>query len=145
MGKKLPAGRKNLSRYEGVNLLFFLFIIVALGAFVSVVFVYYRGKPAGPGNDDRPGILAENVVPGIEACMFSLGTKISETNRRYIGVQDISVVDDGLVRDLFAVPGVTEVVVDRNMIILHKAPSAEWERIQPGAREVINRHLHMHY
>jgi hypothetical protein len=144
MGQKLPAGRKNLSRYEGMNLLFFLSVILALGVFVSAVFLYYRGRPAGPAADDRPGILSENVVPGIEACMFSLGTKITETNRRYVGVQDISVMDDGLVRDLFAVPGVTEVVIDRNMIMLHKTPSAEWERIQPGAREVINRHLHMH-
>ncbi len=144
MAQKLPGGRKNLRRYEGVNLLFFLSILVALGVFVSAVFLYYRGSPKGPTPDDRPGILAETVVPGIEACMFSLGTKITETNRRYVGVQDISVMDDGLVRDLFAVPGVTEVVVDRTMIMLHKTPSAQWENIQPGAREVINRHLHMH-
>ncbi len=144
MGQKLPAGRKNLSRYEGVNLLFFLAIMVALGVFVSAVFLYYRGTPKGPSADDRPGILSESVVPGIEACMFSLGTKITETNRRYVGVQDVSVMDDGLVRDLFAIPGVTEVVVDRTMIMLHKAPSAEWDNIQRDARQVINRHLHMH-
>jgi hypothetical protein len=144
MGQKLPGGRKNLRRYEGGNLLFFLLVIAVLGVFVSAVFLYYRGNPKGPAEDDRPGILAENVVPGIEACMFSVGTKISETNRRYVGAQDISVMDDGFVRDLFAIPGVTEIVIDRNMVLLHKTPSAQWDHIQPGAREVINRHLHMH-
>ncbi len=144
MGKKLQAGHRTLKGYEGTNLLFFFCIILILGGFVAIVFQFYRGAMKPSSSSMHPGVISESVIPGTEACMFYVGTRMSESNRRYVGPQDIPATDDGLVRDLFAVPGVTEVVVDHTMVMLHKSPSAQWEKIQPGAREVINKHLHMH-
>jgi hypothetical protein len=136
-------GGKSLKGYEGANLLFFFLVILVLGGFVAIVFQFYRGADR-PAAAERPGVLSEAEIPGTEACMFYLGTRISQNNRRYIGLHDVPATDDGLVRDLFAIPGVAEVVVDRSMVMLHKAPSAKWETIKPDAHEVINRHLHMH-
>ena len=141
----MPSKRrgKTLRGYEGGNLLFFLLVILVLGGFVAVVFQFYRGADR-PAASERPGVLSEAEIPGTEACMFYLGTKISPHNRRYVGINDIPATDDGLVRDLFGISGVTEVVIDQSMVMLHKVPSARWESIKPGAHEVINRHLHMH-
>jgi hypothetical protein len=141
----MPSKRraKTLRGYEGGNLLFFFLVILVLGGFVAVVFQFYRGADR-PAASERPGVLSEAEIPGTEACMFYLGTKISPNNRRYVGIKDIPATDDGLVRDLFGIAGITEVVVDQSMVMLHKAPSARWESIKPAAHEVINRHLHMH-
>jgi hypothetical protein len=143
----MSARRGNiLKRYEGSNLLFFLVFVIALGLFVSLVFQSYRKsgeKPASAADDDN-GIVSEAVSSAAESCLFYLGTKLSESNRTCRSQMDIPVTDDGLVRDLFAISGVVGVVVDQRLVVLQKSPAARWETIQPSAREVINRHLHMH-
>ncbi len=128
-----------------MNLLFFLGCILALGVFVSYVFQVYR--TAGlrpPKSTNENGIISETVSTTAESGLFYLGTKLTESSRVYKDSSEIPSTDDGLMRDLFALPGVVEVQVDQRLIVLRKAPSAHWEEIQPGAREVINRHLHMH-
>jgi len=146
MLSKSKAPRRNvLGKYEGTNLLFFMGFILVLGVFVAWVFHSYKSR------NDRPprtmvddGIVTEAVSEASGTCLFYLGTKLSETNHKYTGQKDIPITDDGLVRDLFAISGVVEVTVDQRLIVLQKAPSAHWEAIQPGAREVIRNHLHLH-
>ncbi len=143
--KPLVRKGKTLTRYEGMNLLFFLACILALGVFVSYVFQVYRTAGQRPPKaTDENGIVSEVVSTTAESGLFYLGTKVSESSRVYSSRGQIPKNDDGLVRDLFAIPGVVEVQVDQRLIVLRKAPSAHWEEIQPGAREVIGRHLHMH-
>jgi hypothetical protein len=140
------AQRKSLKRYELTNLVFFLSVIVALGVFVAFVFQYYKNaghKPASASDDG--GIRSEVVLSGSDSCIFYLGTRLSEGTRRYRSPDEIPATDDGLVRGLFDIPGVVEVVVDQTLVILQKSPSARWEAIQAGAREVIRNHLHMHH
>ncbi len=137
--------RKTLARYEGMNLLFFLGCILVLGVFVSYVFQMYRNAGLRPPKDiDENGIVSEVVSTTAESGLFYLGTRLTESSRVYHNPGEIPSNDDGLVRDLFAIPGVVEVQVDQRLIVLRKSPSAHWEEIQPGAREVIGRHLHMH-
>lgn len=146
MGKKTAAKRgTSLQRYEGMNLLFFLGCILVLGVFVSYVFQVYRTSGQKPPKaTDENGIISEVVSTSAESGLFYLGTRLSESSRVYRKLTEVPESDDGLVKGLFAIPGVVEVQVDQRLIVLRKAPSAHWEEIQPGAREIINRHLHMH-
>jgi hypothetical protein len=143
----MSARRGNiLKRYEGTNLLFFLVFVIALGLFVSLVFNSYRNsgeRPSAESADDN-GIVSEVVSDAAESCIFYLGTKLSESSHAYRSQMDISVTDDGLVKELFAISGVVRVLVDQKLVMLQKSPSARWETIQPSAREVISKHLHMH-
>jgi hypothetical protein len=146
MSGKSGARRGNiLRRYEVVNLLFFLTLILALGVFVSLVFKSYStGEPPPEAFADGPGILAEIITPEDDSCVFYLGTKITEISRGYRSQLDIPVTDDGLLKGLFSIPGVIDVVINQRSIVIQKSPSANWWTIQSGAREVINQHLHMH-
>ena len=141
-----PHGGKPLRRYELGNLLFFLTVIVGLVLFVSFVFRSYRTKGGifVRESSQEPGILSEKITPESYACVYYLGTRISETSRTYRSRADIPVLDDGMLKSLFYIEGVEEVVVDRKMVIITKSSSASWERIQPRVREVLNAHLHMH-
>jgi len=135
-----------LKRYEGGNLLFLLLVVIALGVFVSYVFVAYRS----PGkrlswSDEVAGVLSDATAPDSDVCMFYLGTRVSEAALRYEDPEAIPATDDGLVRDLFSIPGVVEVVVDKTLVILRKSPAVPWERVRPSAREIINHHLHAHH
>lgn len=138
--------RKSLKGYEVKNLLFFLVFMIALGTFVAFVFRAYRyPDEARRGYEENPnGILSEAVDPASGFCIFYVGTRISAARHRYEGPHQIPVTDDGFVRELFAIPGVTGVVVDQNLVMLEKSTSAPWERIQGTARDVINSHLHLH-
>ncbi|NWG12681.1 MAG: NifU N-terminal domain-containing protein [Acidobacteria bacterium] len=138
--------RGSLKGYEGANLAFFLVFMVALGGFVWFYFTSFRSPNAPPPGDlaEGGGILSEVVEKESDMCVFTLGTQIVGSRRRYQGPQDIPVTDDGFVRGLFEIPGVAEVVLERKMVILQKFPSARWEKIQERARVVISRHLHAH-
>ncbi len=138
--------RDVLKSYEGTNLLFFLGIIVVLGMVVGWIFLSYRSLNDRPTRSrvEEFGVVSEAVSSSSGTCLLYLGTKLSETNHTYRNPAEIPPTDDGLVRDLFSLPGVTEVVVDQRLIVLRKSPGARWEEIQPGAREIVRNHLHMH-
>jgi hypothetical protein len=138
--------RDALKSYEGTNLLFFLGFILALGLLVAWVFQSYKSrndKPARPQVEEL-GVVSEVVSTTSGTCLLYLGTKLSETNHTYRNPAEIPAADDGLVRGLFALPGVTEVIVDQRLIVLQKSPGAHWEEIQPGAKEIVRNHLHLH-
>jgi hypothetical protein len=144
---KTPEARKGnvLKKYEVTNLLFFLIFIGALAVFVAVVFKSYGDSDKKPARSEKDnGIVSEVVSPTADLCLFYLGTQVSTSNRRYSTILEIPATDDGLVRGLFALSGVTEVLVNQKLIVLQKSPSARWETIRPGAREVISQHIHMH-
>jgi hypothetical protein len=137
--------QRSLKGYEGANLLFFLGVVVVLGTFVWFVFHFYRNANRAPVRASiEGGVLSNAVIPGADSCIFYVGTRLSTTKLRYVNGQ-IPVTDDGLVKDLFGIPGVLEVVIDQSLVMLHKTPGSHWEAIQPLAREIINRHLHIHH
>lgn len=144
--KPQVSGRKTLRNYEAVNLLFFLLILVALGVFVSFVFQLYRraGQPPATPSDEPPGIVAEVVSPASDSCIFYLGSALFASDRTYSGPGEIPATDDGFLQELFEIPGVVGVEVKPKVVVLRKSPSARWEAILPGAREVIDSHLHPH-
>jgi len=138
-------GRRTLTRYEVKNLIFFLGFIMALGGLGAFVFQSYKNRDKEPEKPfNEKGILTEVVSPTAGSCYFYLGTKLTESPRKYHTPNDIPATDDGLVKGLFSLPGVIEVMVDQKLVVLQKSPKAHWEEIQPAAREVILAHLHMH-
>lgn len=143
MFKRKPGARKkSLKGYEWTNLLVFLFFIGALAVFVSFVFQSYKHRGEKPTEEFADeGVLSTIVAPGSDTCIFYLGTKLSETNQTYRSRLEIPVTDDGFIRDLFAVEGVSEVVIDQRLVMIQRAPGARWEAIQPAVREVINKRV----
>jgi hypothetical protein len=142
---KSGAGRRSLKKYEVINLIFFLCLILALGVLVTFVFRIYGTRNEVVSQGGEKGIVAEALYPGNDLGMFQLGTKVFETSRQYRSQLEIPVTDDGFLRELFNIPGVREVIVDQRSIIIKKDPSASWESIRPKVQEAVMRHLHLHY
>jgi hypothetical protein len=142
---KSGAKRRNLKKYEITNLLFFLTLIIALGVLVTVVFRHYGTRNMETADESEAGVISDELNPASDIGMFYLGTKLTESSRQYRTMLDIPVTDDGLVRDLFNLPGVEEVTIDQRMIIVKKSTGARWEGIQPGVRQIVKNHLHIHF
>jgi len=136
---------KSLKGYELTNLLFFLVLIVAFGVLVTFVFRHYGTRNQEQSEGDAIGVVSEAVGSGSDIGLFYLDTKLSERTLRYRSRLEIPATDDGLVRDLFALPGVEEVTIDPKVIILKKNGSARWESIQAGVRRTVKEHLHIHF
>ena len=89
--------------------------------------------------------VSDSLSSGSDAGMFCLGTKLAETAHKYCSRLDIPVTDDGLVKDLFDLPGVEKITLDQKIIIIRKSSSVRWENIQPGVRRIVKTHLHVRY
>ncbi|MBN2320240.1 MAG: NifU N-terminal domain-containing protein [Acidobacteria bacterium] len=142
---KSGAGRRSLKKYELTNLLFFLTLIVALGIVVTFVFRYYGNRNKGDISDGERGIVAEAFYSGSDIGMFQLGTKIYQTSHQYRSPLEIPVTDDGFLKELFAIEGVEEIMVDQKSIMIKKDTSTSWEKIKPRVQEIVLKHLHLHY
>jgi hypothetical protein len=140
-----PRAGRSLKKYEISNLLFFLAIIVGLFVMVTFVFRYYgfRNKPRA-GEPDL-GVISDALSAGSDVGIFYLGTKLSETSHQYRSRLDIPVTDDGLLKELFSLPGVEEITLDQRVIVVKKNTSVRWENIEPGVRRIVRSHLHIHY
>lgn len=143
--KKSGSTRRSLKKYELTNLLFFLTLIIALGVLVTVVFRHYGTRNMETEDDSGAGVISDQLNPASDVGVFYLGTKITESSHQYRTMLDIPVTDDGFVRDLFNLPGVEELTIDQRMIIVKKNTGARWEGIQPGVRQIVKNHLHMHF
>jgi hypothetical protein len=139
------SGRRSLKKYEITNLLFFLGLIVALGVLVAFVFRYYGTRNNEPETEADLGVVSDSLSPTSDVGMFYLGTKLSETSHQYRSRLEVPVTDDGLIKDLFDLPGVEEITLDQRIIVIRKNPSTRWEAIQPGVRRIVKAHLHLHY
>lgn len=136
---------KSLKGYELTNLLFFLVLIVAFGVLVTFVFRHYGTRNQEQSEGALVGVVSEAVGSGSDIGLFYLDTKLSERTLRYRSRLEIPATDDGLVRDLFALPGIEEVTIDSKVIILKKNGSARWESIQASVRRIVKEHLHIHF
>lgn len=139
------SGRKSLRKYEVTNLLFFLALMVALGVLVTFVFRHYGTRNQVLDEESDLGVVSEAVSDGSEVGIFYLGTKISETQRQYRSRLEIPVTDDGLLAELFDLPGVDEVTLDQRILIIRKSGSVRWDGIRPGVRRIVSNHLHIHF
>jgi len=139
------SGRKSLKKYEIYNLLFFLGLILVLGTLVTFVFRSYSTRNESDSSDGARGIISEVVADGSDIGMFYLGTKIYETSGQYQSLMEVPVTDDGFLKELFSIPGVAGITVDRRSLMIRKYPSASWNTIRPAVRQIVERHLHLHY
>jgi hypothetical protein len=143
--KKNRAGGRSLKKYELTNLLFILVLIAALGILVTFVFRYYGKQGQEISGENSVGVVSDSVSPGSDVGLFYLDAKLSEVTRQYRSRVEIPVTDDGLLRELFALPGVEEITIDQKVIMIKKNGSARWEGIQSGVRRIVRDHLHIHY
>jgi hypothetical protein len=134
-----------LKGYEAQNLIVLLCVMIALGVFGAFVFKTFRDKDKVAPKEVNPnGIINEVVSSTSNSCYFYLQTELTATQQKYHTRREIPATDDGLAKGLFDIPGVTEVTIDKAMVVLQKAPKAHWEEIRPAARDIIAAHLHMH-
>jgi hypothetical protein len=143
--KNTRAPKRSLKKYEITNLLFILVLIVALGVLVTFVFRYYGKGDQETSGDSAMGVVSDAVGAGSDVGIFYLDTKLTETTHQYRSRLEVSVTDDGLVRELFALPGVEEITIDQKVLMIKKNTSARWESIQSGVRRIVKDHLHIHY
>lgn len=143
--KKPRSGRRSLKRYEVTNLLFFLGLIIALGVLVTFVFRHYGTRNIGPIEESDMGVVSEALGPDSDVGMFYLGTDLSETTLQYRSRMEIPVTDDGLMKELFALPGVEEITVDKRIVVIRKSTATPWEQIRPGVYRIVKDHLHIHF
>jgi hypothetical protein len=139
------SGRKSLRKYEVTNLLFFLGLILGLGILVTFVFRHYGTRNQVIEEESDLGVVSEALSDASDVGLFYLGTKISETQRQYRSRLEIPVTDDGLLKELFDLPGVDEVTLDQRILIIRKSGSVRWDAIRPGVRRIVSNHLHIHY
>ena len=130
---------KMLKGYEATNLVFFLGFILVLGGFVFYIFHSYKSE-----NDKLmrqaeidDGIQSVVLSAATNSCLFYLADRYADSSHTYHSAGEIPANDDGLLKDLFEISGVIQVVVDEKLIVVSKAPSAHWEMIQPTAKEII--------
>jgi hypothetical protein len=139
------SGRRSLKRYEITNLLFFLSVIVVLGVLVSFVFHHYGTRNQKAPDEGNLGVVSAALSEGSDVGVFHLGTRISETSLQYRSRLEIPVTDDGLISELFSLPGVEEITINQSVIMIRKSSSVSWNQIQPGVDRIVKQHLHIHY
>ena len=141
MGKS----RGSLRGYEFSNLLFFLGLIVVLGCGCGWVLYHYGTKNRQAVVIIEPGISEEHTTGDI-AVFYLEGFNIVGTTRRYMGRLEIPVTDEcGFIRSLFDQPGIEEITIQPQSIIVKKNGTVGWDKLSSPIRGIINDHLHFHY
>lgn len=135
--------KNSLKGYEFTNLLFLLGLIVALGVVCTVVYVQLT-KDRSAVKVVEPGISSEQTNEDI-AVFYLQGFRIAEITRQYRSRLEIPVTDDGLIRDLFDLPGVEEITMQPELIMIKKNGSVQWKDLSRSVRGVVENHLHPHY
>ena len=140
MGKS----KGSLKGYELTNLMFFLVLIIVLAAGCWWVFYHIGTKDRVVVVEVDPGISSEQTTDDI-ALFYLEGFHIVGMSRTYRGRLEIPSTDDGLIRGLFDLPGVEELVIEPKLVIVKKNGTVEWNKLSGPIRNVINNHLHSHY
>jgi len=140
MGKS----KGTLKGYELTNLLFFLVLIIILGAGCWWVFFQIGTKDRVVVKEIDPGISSEKTTNDI-GLFYLEGFHVVGISRTYRGRLEIPSTDDGLIRDLFDLPGVEELVIEPQLIIVKKNGTVAWDKLREPIRDIIKKHLHAHY
>ncbi|MDR0310089.1 MAG: NifU N-terminal domain-containing protein [Acidobacteriota bacterium] len=135
---------KSLKGYEFTNLLFFLVLIVVLAGGCWWVFYHIGTKDRVVVVDAEPGIASEQTTGDI-TLFYLEGFHIVGSARTYRSRLEIPSTDDGLVRDLFGLPGLEEIVIEPQLIIVKKNGTVSWNKLSQPIRDIIKNHLHSHY
>jgi len=135
---------KSLKGYEFTNLLFFLVLIIVLAGGCWLVFYHIGTKDRVVVVEIDPGIASEETSEDI-SLFYLEGFHIVGTSRTYRSRLEIPSTDDGLVRSLFDLPGVEEIVIEPQLIILKKNGATSWDKLREPVRGIIKSHLHSHY
>jgi Scaffold protein Nfu/NifU N terminal len=109
------------------------------------VFRHYGNRNQQSSEQTELGVISDALSDGSDMGLFYLDTRLSETTRQYRSRLEIPATDDGLVNELFNLPGIEEVTIDQQTIILKKNGSARWDAIQSRVRQIVKNHLHTHY
>ena len=140
MGKS----KGSLKGYEFSNLLFFLVLIIVLGGGCWWVLYHYGTKDRVIVVDVEPGIATEIINDDI-AAFYLEGFRIIGVSQIYDSRLKIPSTDDGLLRGLFDLPGVEEIVLEPQLIIVKKNGDVTWDKLSGPIRNLVKEHLHSHY
>lgn len=82
--------------------------------------------------------ITPSATPNPNARKFTLEHRF-EGSHNYAKLEQAA--GNALARDLFAVPGVTNVFMVANFVTVNKAPSVVWEELEPSIIQIIQRHF----
>jgi len=140
MGKS----KGSLKGYEFSNLLFFLGLMIVLGAVCWGVLYSIGTKDRVGPIIVEPGI-SEEVTSGDIIVFYLEGFQIVATARQYRSRLEIPSTDDGLIRGLFDLNGVEEISMLPQSVTVKKNGDVNWNTLRGPIREIISNHLHSHY
>ena len=140
MGKS----KGSLKSYEFSNLIFLLLLIIVLGGGCWWAITFFGTKNQVVVKEVEPGISSEEFSEDI-ALFYLEGFHIVGTTRTYRSRLEIPTTDDGLIRSLFDLPGLEEVVIEPQLIIVKKNGTVTWDKLSEPLRILVKNHLHSHY
>lgn len=82
-------------------------------------------------------VVRFDTTPNPNALKCVLDAPVTDTPRSYFSSEQAGLAADALGIALFAVPGVTNVLIHSDWITICKAPDAPWNGIKDGIKEVL--------
>jgi hypothetical protein len=80
-------------------------------------------------------VKAFQETPNPNAVKCVLEGRLAHAPRSYFNAAEAQ--GDGLAKRLFAIPGVTNVLLQPGWITVSKAPAAEWKAIRPAIEQAV--------
>lgn len=81
------------------------------------------------------GMIEFQTTPNPNAVKCVVGKVISERPRSYFKAEDAG--NDELARTLFAIPGVTNVLIQDTWLTVCKSPEADWKAVKRGIERAL--------
>ncbi len=84
-----------------------------------------------------PTVVRFDTTPNPNALKCVLDAAITDAPRSYFKPEQAAEAADALAISLFALPGVTNVLIHSDWITVCKSPDASWSTIKQGVRDVL--------
>lgn len=84
-------------------------------------------------------VVRFDTTPNPNALKCVLDASVTEAPRSYFRAEQATEAGDTLAASLFAIPGVTNVLIHSDWITVCKASEASWAEIKRGIREVVSK------
>jgi hypothetical protein len=82
-------------------------------------------------------VRAFQPTPNPNALKCSLDHAITRKPRSYFNPAEAAAASDPLAQSLFAIPGVTNLLINNDWITVSKSPEADWKPIRAAVEQVL--------
>ncbi len=83
-------------------------------------------------------VLEIQPTPNPNAAKFVLDRPVAPQPTSFLSAESAAAAGHALAAELFAIPGVSSVLLLGDFVTVNKTPDVGWERIIPGVQAVLN-------